>query len=237
MRAPGPWLAAPPPWAPPCVCRSGGRRRRGPGTPPGCDPLAVVRDPLHLFGVGGGVRRRRRLGHLPGVHAEQPQGLQAPLPGTLFHLHGAYDTWPGPRSWGLPAGPARFCEPPGEGLRLPPHRECLPYSASPGPQGQQTHVFCQTPPHGACALGDHAAPARPRARQASSATGVSVLALGGPARTPTRGGARRPRHCLHDSGARVCGHHGHLCAARREAVGLRAPGTPLPRRQTASWSW
>jgi hypothetical protein len=111
MRAPGPWLAATPPLATPFVCRYGGLRIRGTGKPPGFDPLAVVRDPLHLFGLGGGVRRRRLLGQLAGVHDEKSQGLQAHLPVTIFHLHVAYDTLPVPRSWWLPAGMAKFFEP------------------------------------------------------------------------------------------------------------------------------
>ena len=153
MITPGAGRAAAPPVAPPVVFRHGRRRVGAPGQPPGFDALAVLRDPRRLFGVGSRVCRRCRPGHLARGHAEQSERLEANLSITLFHRHMAYDTLPTPLPWRLPAGPAGLFEHQGSPVLLPPRLECLPYSTSPWPQGQEPDALFQTPPQGPLALG------------------------------------------------------------------------------------
>ena len=110
MITPGAWLAAAPPLAPPCVVRHGSLRVGATGKPSGFDALAVLRDPLRLFGLGGSVCRRCLPGQLARVHDEESECLAANLSITIFYLHMAYDTLPTPLPWRLPSGTTGFFE-------------------------------------------------------------------------------------------------------------------------------
>ena len=64
MVTPGPWLAPTPPLATPVVLGNGRLRVGGTSKPPRFHVLDVRGATLGFLGLGGGIRRRRLVGHL-----------------------------------------------------------------------------------------------------------------------------------------------------------------------------
>jgi len=133
LGAPGRRRTAAAPARPPCLGRAGrissrrtGKTRRGDGGARG-------RAPLRLLGLGCG----RGLGLLAGPRGSMPHDTPARLPGNApgarLPCDLAADTPPTPASWGGVGGPARFCEPQGQGgLLTPPRFQRLTPRAGPG---------------------------------------------------------------------------------------------------------
>jgi hypothetical protein len=110
MVTPRLWLAPTPPLATPFILGQGRLRIGGTGKPPGFHVLDVLCDALGFFGLGGGIRHRRLVGQLAGVHDQKVYLGHIEVPVSVLYGRTTDDPLSMPASrWLLPS-PTRFFE-------------------------------------------------------------------------------------------------------------------------------
>jgi hypothetical protein len=76
----------------------------------------MLGDPLGFLGLGGGIRYRRLVGQLAGVHHQKAYLCHFAAPVSVLHGHAADDTLPVPLPWRLLPRSAWFFEQQGQGI-------------------------------------------------------------------------------------------------------------------------